>query len=73
MKERREALSALGDRLKNRRTHLGLSQEQMADRCGVHRTYYSAIERGERNVTVLVLLTIARGVEVDPGELLAGL
>lgn len=73
MKDHCEALSTLGDRLKSRRIHMGLSQEQMAERCGVHRTYYSAIERGERNITVLVLLTVARGVEVDPGQLVAGL
>lgn len=45
----------------------------MAHRCGLHRTYYSAIERGERNVSLLNLLKLARGLSVDPGQLVAGL
>jgi len=45
----------------------------MAERCGVHRTYYSAIERGERNVTVLTLLRISQGIGTDVGDLMAGL
>lgn len=45
----------------------------MAHKCGLHRTYYSAVERGERNVSLLNLLKIARGLAVDPGQLVRGL
>jgi transcriptional regulator with XRE-family HTH domain len=66
-------LQILGRRVRDRRQHLSLSQEAMAERCGVHRTYYSAIERGERNVTVLTLLRISQGIGTDVGDLMAGL
>jgi transcriptional regulator with XRE-family HTH domain len=67
------ALQTLGRRIRQRREQTGLSQEAMAERCGVHRTYYSAIERGERNVTVLTLLRISRGLGTDIGDLMAGI
>jgi transcriptional regulator with XRE-family HTH domain len=40
-----------------------LSQEQAAERCGMHRTYYSGIERGLRNVSLLNVAKIAKGLK----------
>lgn len=67
------ALQTLGCRVRERRERVGLSQEAMAEKCGVHRTYYSAIERGERNVTVLTLLRISHGLGTDVADLVIGL
>lgn len=67
------ALKTFGERVRSARAGSGLSQESMAQRCGVHRTYYSAVERGERNVGLLNLFKIARGLAVDPGQLVGGL
>jgi transcriptional regulator with XRE-family HTH domain len=48
----------------------GLSQEALAPECGVNRTYLSAVERAERNVSIDNIARIARGIEVDPWRLL---
>ncbi len=56
--------------LRRLRLRLGLSQEAFADRCGLHRTYIGAIERGERNVTLKTLGQIAEGLGVTPLDLL---
>lgn len=47
-----------------------LSQEELATRCGLHRTYVGAIERGERNVTLQALAKIAVALGVEPTDLL---
>ena len=62
-----------GTRIRDRRTELGLSQESLAERCELHRTYVGSLERGERNVALLNILRLAKGLEADPGELLKGL
>lgn len=59
-----------GARVRDRRTELGLSQEALAERCELHRTYVGSLERGERNVALLNILRLAAGLEVDPGDLL---
>lgn len=64
-------LQKFGQRVRDRRQAIGLSQEELAERCGLHRTYIGGIERGERNVGVLNLLQLARALQVRPGELLA--
>jgi transcriptional regulator with XRE-family HTH domain len=49
----------------------GWSQEVMAERCGLHRTYVGAIERGERNVTLITLQEIAFALGVTAVELIS--
>lgn len=50
-----------------------LSQEELGHRCGLHRTYISSLERGERNVGLLNILTLATVLGVDAGTFLADL
>ena len=63
----------LGRRIRSQREILGVSQEEMAARCGLHRTYYGSVERGERNVALQNIIRIADALAVDPSELLEGL
>ncbi len=49
---------------------LGVSQEELADRCGLHRTYVGSVERGERNVTLSTLEALASALGVSVPELL---
>lgn len=63
-------LKLLGLRIRELRKAKGLSQEDLADRCGLHRTYIGGVERGERNLGVLNLIGIARALEVEPAGLL---
>jgi transcriptional regulator with XRE-family HTH domain len=65
-----EAPRAFGWAIRERRRLLGLSQERLADECGLDRTYVSGIERGERNLSLRNIVIIARGLQVRPGHLL---
>jgi transcriptional regulator with XRE-family HTH domain len=58
-----------GKRLKELRLARGLSQEELAFRVGVHRTYLGGIERGERNPSLRNLAAIAKGLGVSLPEL----
>lgn len=60
----------LGDNLRRIRHEAGISQEELADRANLHRTYISSIERGERNVSVENIFAIAQALDVPPAELL---
>ena len=55
----------VGLNLQRLRREAGLSQEELAGRCGVHQTYLSGVERGVRNPTVTVLQKIAVALELD--------
>jgi transcriptional regulator with XRE-family HTH domain len=48
---------------------LGLSQEQLAERAGLHRTYVSSVERGQRNVGLDNILDLAAALEVPAARL----
>lgn len=62
----------VGRNLRRHRLERGYSQEAFADQMGVHRTYFSSVERGERNLTLQTLEKIADFLGVDPRALLAG-
>jgi transcriptional regulator with XRE-family HTH domain len=47
----------------------GINQEEAAERCGLHRTYYSGIERGTRNVSLKNIERIAKGLKKSLPEL----
>lgn len=58
-----------GKRLRALREERGWSQEEFADRAGLHRTYVSAVERGVRNPTLSVLERIAKAMGITLSEL----
>lgn len=61
----------IGAAVRRRREALGYSQEDFAEAIDMHRTYYSAIERGERNLTIGTLERVAAGLRAKLSELLA--
>ena len=62
--------SKFGGKIKEVRIEKGLSQEELASICHLHRTYISDIERGERNVSIENVEKIANALEINPSELL---
>jgi len=60
----------LGRKIRETRVKEGYSQEELASRCGLHRTYISDVERGERNVSVENIEKIAKALKTEPNELL---
>lgn len=60
----------LGKAIREKRLELEYSQEEFADKCGVHRTYMGGIERGERNVSLKNMLSIAKALKIKASELL---
>ncbi|MDA8269538.1 MAG: helix-turn-helix transcriptional regulator [Actinomycetota bacterium] len=65
-----ELQQCLGRRLRMIRTTTGLSQEDFADRLGIHRTYIGGLERGERNVTLRTVERIAERLGIEAMSLL---
>ena len=63
-------MATIAANVKNRRLRLGLSQEELADKCGYHRTYIGSIERGERNITVSTIEAVSEALGCEPAELL---
>ena len=60
----------LGRAVRKRRLDLRLSQEKLAERADLHWTYIGGIERGERNVSLLNIVRIAKALQVTPSDLL---
>ncbi|TXI48863.1 MAG: XRE family transcriptional regulator [Lysobacter sp.] len=60
----------IGKALRIRREAAGYSQEAFADHINMHRTYYSAIERGEKNMQLDTLQRICRGLDTRLWEVL---
>ena len=58
-----KALRKFGRAMRKQRQKRGLSQEEAAHRCGLDRSYYGTLERGERNPTLASMLKVARGLK----------
>jgi len=69
-KDSQRQLGPLGKKIREQRLKKKLSQEQLAERAMLDRTYISLVERGRRNPSYLNLLKIARGLEVRLGALI---
>lgn len=65
---REQTLKAFGQEVRYWRAQQQLSQEELASRCGFHRTYIGQIERGERNPSLLNILTLCRTLGVSLPE-----
>ena len=62
-------LKQLGLSIKLARVRKGLSQEELAESAGLHRTYIGMVERAERNITVINLVQIAKALDVSLDKL----
>lgn len=64
---------SIGLRIRQLREAQGLSQEELAAQCGVHRTYVGMIERAEKNISVASLAKFAKALRTTMSSLLEGL
>lgn len=68
-----ETTREFGERVRNRRVTLGLSQEAAAVRCGIHWTQLGKVERGQRSLRLETIVKIAAGLDIDAGDLVSNL
>lgn len=66
-------LQALGQRIRDLRLERNWSQEELAKRSGLHRTYISSVEQGKRNLAALNLRGLARAYRINLAELFDGI
>ena len=66
----RPIAAVFGAVLRERREQAGISQEQLADRAGLHRTYISLIERGKRTASIEVVRRVADALGVSMADLI---
>lgn len=65
MKIKSELLLEFGNRVRDYRKKNGMSQEELADKAELHRTYIGMIERAEKNITLLNIEKIAKALNVN--------
>jgi len=70
MDSKQSILIKFGERVREIRKEKGLSQEELAHKADLHRTYIGMIERAEKNITLINIEKIANALEVDIKELL---
>ncbi len=68
----RHDLSGFGANVRRLRVDKGLSQEKLAELSGLHRTYIGGVERGERNISLVNIIRIAKALGVNLAKLLDG-
>jgi len=62
---KKDILIKFGKRVREERLRLGLSQEELAERAKVHRTYIGMIERAEKNITLQNIEKIAQALKIN--------
>ena len=65
------AADVFGRLVRNERKKLGLSQEDLADQCDLHRNAIGLLERGERTPNLETIVAIASGLRIRPSRLIA--
>lgn len=65
-----EILNRFGSKVRGLRKDLGFSQEELAERANLHRTYIGMIERAEKNITLLNIERLANALDVSVSQLL---
>lgn len=73
MAARGDVLKRFGARVRELRIAKGFSQESFAAHCGLDRTYIGGIERGERNLALRNIETVAKALDMTISELMKGL
>jgi transcriptional regulator with XRE-family HTH domain len=68
---KKEALVKFGNKVREQRLALGLSQEELASRADVHRTYIGMIERAEKNITLTNIEKMAKALNLKINQLLS--
>lgn len=63
-------LTLFGTRIKELRLEKGLTQEQFAIKCGLHKNYIGMIERGERNPSLINIEVISKGLKISISDLM---
>ena len=66
---KKEILIKFGQKVRSERMNLGLSQEELASRVGLHRTYIGMIERAEKNITLENIEKIAKALNISISKL----
>ena len=69
----KQYLLRIGNNIRTIRKQRGYSQEEFADIAGFSRSYYTEIETGKRNISVLNLIKIIEALNVDPNEIIGSL
>jgi transcriptional regulator with XRE-family HTH domain len=67
----RSVKARFGSTLRKLRDERGYSQEELAERAGLHRNYVGGVERGERNVALENIIKLAKALSVSPQDLFA--
>ena len=65
-----EICKKFGNKVRNLRIAQGISQEVLAQKSGLHRTYIGSVERGERNITLVNIEKITKALGLSLGDML---
>ena len=68
-----DVAALIGIRIRTMRKSKGMSQEKLAEKCGLHPTYIGQVERGEKNVTVNNVYRVAEALNVGLDEMFQGI
>jgi transcriptional regulator with XRE-family HTH domain len=69
--ERSRIVSQVGRAVKYHRNQMGLTQQELSEKMGFNRTYLGAIERGERNISLVTLINLSKNLEVSIVDLVS--
>lgn len=68
----REILRKFGKKVREERAKLGISQEELAARAGVHRTYIGMLERAEKNITLENVKKVCKALDISIEDFFVG-